>query len=61
MDHTLQPKHNEMDLESFWITAQHEYPDIAARAIHVLLPFAITYLRESAFSSLTLIKYKDPD
>ena len=47
-----------MDLGSFWITAQHEYPDISTRAIHVLLPFAAKYLCESAFSSLTLIKNK---
>ena len=58
MDRSLQLKHNEMDLGSFWITAQHEYPDISTRAIHVLLPFATTYLCESAFSSLTLIKNK---
>ena len=52
----MQLKHNEMDLGSFWITAQREYPDILTKAIHVLLPFATTYLYESTFSSLILIK-----
>ena len=52
MDRSLQLKHNKMDLGSFWITAQHDYPDISTRAFHVLLPFATTYLCESAFSSL---------
>ena len=52
MDRTLQLKHNEMDLASFWIISQHKYPDIVARAIHVLLPFATTYLCKLVFSSL---------
>ena len=58
MDRSLQLKHNEMDLGNFWISVWHDYPQLFQEAIHVLLPFIITYLCELAFSSLTLIKNK---
>ena len=58
MDRSLQPKHNEMDLDNFWISVRHEYLQLFQQAIHILLPFVTTYLCESAFSSLTSIKNK---
>ena len=58
MDRTLQLRHNEMDISSYWVSIGQEYPDIARRAIGNLSPFATTYLYESAFSTLTLIRNK---
>ena len=58
MDRSLQLKHNEMDLDTFWISVRHEYPDLFQQVILILLPFVTTYLCESAFSSLTSIKNK---
>jgi hypothetical protein len=34
----------------FWLTVKNEYPVVAESAIHILLPFATTYLCEAAFS-----------
>ena len=45
-----------MDLGNFWISVWHEYSQLFPQAIHVLLPFFMTYLCELASSSLTLIK-----
>ena len=47
-----------MDLGNFWISVWHECPQLFEQAIHVLLPFVMVYLCESAFSSLTSIKNK---
>ena len=58
MGRSLQLKHNDMDLGNFWISVRHEYPQLFQQAIHFLLPLVPTYLCESAFSSLTLIKNK---
>ena len=58
MDRSLQLKHNEMELDIFWISVQHEYPNLFQQAILILLPFVMTYLCESAFSFLTSIKNK---
>ena len=58
MDRSLQLKHNEMELDTFWISVRHEYPDLFQQAILILLPFVTTYLCESAFSSLISIKNK---
>ena len=58
MDRSLQLKHNKMELDTFWISVRHVYPDLFQQAILILLPFVTTYLCESAFSSLTSIKNK---
>ena len=58
MGRSLQLKHNEMNFGNFFISIRPDYPQLFQPAIHVLLPFITTYLCESAFSSLTLIKNK---
>ena len=35
MDRSLQLKHNEMDLDNFWISVRHEYPQLFQQAIYV--------------------------
>jgi hypothetical protein len=42
----------------FWLTVKNEYLVVAQLAVRVLLPLAISYLCESAFSALTYIKSK---
>jgi hypothetical protein len=39
-----------------WLTVKNEYPVVEELAIRILLPFATSYLWESAFSALTCIK-----
>uniref|UniRef100_A0A671XCY3 DUF4371 domain-containing protein n=1 Tax=Sparus aurata TaxID=8175 RepID=A0A671XCY3_SPAAU len=43
-------------LTQFWISCQKDFPQLAAKAMMSLLPFATTYLCESGFSSLTYLK-----
>lgn len=43
-------------LTQFWTGCQVEFPDLTSKAMKCLLPFATTYLCESAFSSLTYLK-----
>ena len=47
-----------MSLNSFWVGIKLEYPNLSLLAMDALLPFASTYLCESAFSSLTNLKTK---
>ena len=56
MDHFLQLKYNETEIDTFWIKVWHEYPNLHQQAILILLLFVITYLCESAFSCLISIK-----
>ena len=42
----------------FWISCQKDFPQLAAKAMMSLLPFATTYLCESGFVSLTYLKDK---
>jgi len=57
-DRTLQLVFLNKDMCDFWLTVKNEYPVVAELAIRVLLPFATSYLCESAFSALTYIKSK---
>ena len=43
-------------LEEFWCSALDVFPTLGGKALHVLMPFATTYLCESGFSSLLSIK-----
>ncbi|MBN3284225.1 STAR protein, partial [Polyodon spathula] len=45
-------------LARFWIGTGIELPEFAAKALKVVLPFAITFLCETGFSSLTALKTK---
>ena len=50
--------YNEKSISEFWIRRQQEYSSIAKEALVILIPFATTYICETAFSSLLLIKNK---
>jgi hypothetical protein len=52
-DRTLQLVFRNKDKCDFWLTVKYEYPELE---INVLLPFATSYLCESAFSVLMYIK-----
>ena len=57
-DRTLRMQFNTKPLLSFWMTCSQEYPLLSDKAVNLLLPFATTYLCESAFSAVTAIKTK---
>ena len=42
----------------FWISLQKDFPQLTAKAMKSLLPFATIYLCESGFSSLAYLKNK---
>jgi hypothetical protein len=46
------------DMCDFLLTVKNEYPVVTELAIRALLPFATSYLCESAFSALTYVKSK---
>jgi hypothetical protein len=54
-DRTLQLVFRNKDMCEFWLTVKNEYPVVAELTIRVLVPFATSYLWESA---LTYIKSK---
>jgi hypothetical protein len=47
-----------MTSDTFWIYIKSEYPKLSEIALSTLLPFASTYLCETVFSALTIIKNK---
>lgn len=47
-----------LPLDEFWIKMKAEYDNLSRKAIQILLHFSSTYLCESAFSSMTIIKTK---
>ena len=49
---------HESSLPVFWIKARAEYPDLGKLAIKTLLPFPSTYLCESGFSTMSVLKTK---
>ncbi|VVC45160.1 Hypothetical protein CINCED_3A002606 [Cinara cedri] len=55
-DRTLKLKFKEMTLNTFWIYAQAEFPEISIKAITILLPFSTSYLCEQGFSAVTTNK-----
>ncbi|XP_067945120.1 protein FAM200C-like [Watersipora subatra] len=48
----------ELSIEHFWVRAQRFYPNISLSAFKMPIPFAPTYLCESAFSAMLTIKSK---
>jgi hypothetical protein len=46
-------------LASLWIKVKAEYPELAKTALKTLLPFPSTYLCETGFSTMSVIKTKD--
>ena len=45
-------------LEKFWLQVKDEYPSLSTKAIVILLRFATSYLCESGFSSVAVLKTK---
>lgn len=45
-------------LEKFWLQVKDEYPSLSTKAIDILLRFATSYLCESGFSSVAVLKTK---
>src|SRR5699024_286764 len=41
----------ELELSTFWISLQNQYPELSMKALRSLLPFGSSYLCEIAFSS----------
>ena len=47
-----------MPLTDFWLSLESEYGELSRIAGMILIPFASTYLCETAFSAMTAIKTK---
>jgi hypothetical protein len=57
-DSTLKLTFSKQTVDNFWLSIKNEYPLLSSKAIDVILPFATTYLCESAFSTLLYLKSK---
>ena len=57
-DRTLMISFNLKALASFWFSVLDEYPLLSQKATKILLPFATTYMCETAISTLTNMKTK---
>jgi len=57
-DRILKIQFREKSLSAFWLSVSTEYPLLSNNAVNILLPFATTYLCETAFSALTNMKTK---
>ena len=57
-DRTLKIQFREKSMSAFWLSVSTEYPLLSNKAVNILLPFATTYLCETAFSALTNMKTK---
>jgi hypothetical protein len=47
----LEIEFNEKELTAFWLRRQKEYPVISKAALLILIPFALTYLCETALKT----------
>jgi zinc finger BED domain-containing protein 5/7/8/9 len=54
----IQMEFSKMKLEDFWCAQLEPFPQLARRALQILVPFATTYLCEVGFSTLLNIKTK---
>lgn len=57
-DSSLKLQYDKDKLFEFWSSVSHEYRAISTAAIKVLLPFATSYLCETGFSAVVVIKNK---
>lgn len=57
-DVTLEEEFKMKDITYFWCNRYQEFPQITKLALDALIPFASTYLCETAFSTLLLLKNK---
>ena len=55
---TLKSIYNPNSLISFWIKARAEFPLVGYKALCFLVPFATSYLCETGFSAVAVIKLK---
>ena len=55
---SLRLSFNSQNLDTFWISLQDSYPQLARAAIIKIIPFVTTYLCESGFSTMVTIKTK---
>jgi hypothetical protein len=46
-------------MASFWLSLQQEYPIITKKGIEALLPFSASYLCETGFSVMNMMKRKN--
>jgi len=53
---TLENDFNENELSEFWLRRQQELIVISEATLHILIPYASTYLFETALSQLQIIK-----
>ncbi|KAJ4941045.1 hypothetical protein JOQ06_027332 [Pogonophryne albipinna] len=54
----LKVKFQAVSLPQYWLYVKKDYPALTERALKSLLPFATTYLCESGFSTLKVLKTK---
>ncbi|XP_072389339.1 zinc finger BED domain-containing protein 5-like [Diabrotica undecimpunctata] len=57
-DGALQVEFNKEELCEFWLKVKNEYPSLSKKALLFLIPFTTTYLCESGFSAMLIIKNK---
>lgn len=57
-DRTLKNRFESTELDTFWLGLKDEYGLLSRKAVDKLLQFSTTYLCESAFSTMTVIKTK---
>ena len=57
-DRSHKIKHSAVDIDTFWISIQKEFPALAEKDLLFLLQFSTSYLCELGFSTLNNIKYR---
>nr|CAI5843314.1 unnamed protein product [Callosobruchus analis] len=57
-DLALKSQFNSVNIYQFWIKIATEYHNLHAKAMKIVLPFSSTYLCETTFSAMTVIKTK---
>jgi len=57
-DKGLESTFNLMSNSKFWIRMKNEYPDLHEIAMRYILYFSTRYIRETAFSAMTVLKTK---
>jgi hypothetical protein len=55
---SLKNRFSTMTLPQFWISLLSEHREISEKAIKILLPFTTSYLCETGFSAVAVIKSK---